>query len=84
MADAIMRERGREIKAAQISAAYTAWLMGAGGDKYKSLRKFYEHLGLMEKTLESKEMLKARIKRSYEVANRVLEVIDRGRCGDVK
>ena len=84
MADAITRERGRTVKRGMINSACNAWLMGAGGDKYKSLRSFCEHLGLMEKTGQSKEQVKAQIKRVYEVSNRVLEAVDGGRYKDEK
>jgi hypothetical protein len=50
MSDAFIRERGRSVKTGLIQSAYTAWLLGAGGDKYRSWGSFLENFGLVEKT----------------------------------
>ncbi|MDR3012518.1 MAG: hypothetical protein LBU70_04835 [Chitinispirillales bacterium] len=49
-AEAIIRERERTAKTGMIQSAYTAWLLGAGGNKYQSWGSFLENYGLIEKT----------------------------------
>jgi hypothetical protein len=53
MADAIEEEQREEADRQTIDAAYTAWLMGAGGEK--SWKKFCEHYELIKPQPQDKE-----------------------------
>jgi hypothetical protein len=76
MSNAIMRERGREAKEARLNAAFTAWLMGGGGDKtWVGFCKYYGLVGVQKTT---KEQRVAEIKRANAVADRITAMFDKG------
>jgi len=70
MADAIeAHSRGTSIEAHK-NAAFTAWLMGAGGQK--TWGGFCEHLGLSEIAPQmTKEDKRAIINKAYAIADRL-------------
>lgn len=76
MSTAIMRERGRDAKEARLNAAFTAWLMGAGGQK--TWLDFCVYYGLIEKHAATKEQRELEIKRAHAVADKVMAMVDKG------
>jgi hypothetical protein len=56
-----------------VQSAYTAWLLGAGGEKYTTWSSFLEHFGLMEKAPQKK----VDTQRLYKMADEYLDKMDR-------
>lgn len=70
MANALEAHKRESITESRKDAAFTAWLLGAGGKKTWS--EFCEHFGLIEKAPKmTKEERRAIIEKAYAAAQRV-------------
>jgi hypothetical protein len=69
MADALEAQKRESTTESRRDAAFTAWLLGAGGQKTWS--GFCEHFGLMEKQPKmTNEERRAMIEKAYAIAER--------------